>query len=106
LTWISWLEGGRIVSSEPGEARYDILGSSPPERHRPTIERCIISAVVRPAEDQITFADTQVQPRVVITSPEWSGARRAAGAAGGSQIFRGDDGREQFNLLGWNGQGA
>lgn len=28
------------------------------------------------------------------------------GAAGGSQTFRGDDGREHFNLLGWNGQGS
>ena len=26
------------------------------------------------AGDRITFADTQVQPRAVITSPEWSGS--------------------------------
>ncbi|HLV59190.1 MAG TPA: nitrate reductase subunit alpha, partial [Natronosporangium sp.] len=29
------------------------------------------------AEERITFADTQVQPRAVITSPEWSGAEAA-----------------------------
>jgi nitrate reductase / nitrite oxidoreductase, alpha subunit len=28
------------------------------------------------AEDHITFADTQVQPRAVITSPEWSGSEK------------------------------
>ncbi|MCB0905409.1 MAG: nitrate reductase subunit beta, partial [Actinobacteria bacterium] len=29
-----------------------------------------------------------------------------AGKAGGSQTFLGDDGREHFNLLGWNGRGS
>jgi nitrate reductase alpha subunit len=33
------------------------------------------------AGDRITFADTQIQPREVITSPEWSGSH--AGGSGG-----------------------
>ena len=31
------------------------------------------------AGERITFADTQVQPRAVITSPEWSGSETGGG---------------------------
>jgi nitrate reductase / nitrite oxidoreductase, beta subunit len=58
-------------------------------------------------EQMFCSLDTEGGPGMGGAGPDGSvESFHPAGAAGGSQTFRGDDGREHFNLLGWNGQGA